>query len=63
MIIKYLSRYKKVTKETLSSLIIDKLSPILDEKQKRNKVQNLLSALRISGKIEFKEGLWQLKKN
>lgn len=62
MILKYLSKYKKATKETLSHLIIDKLSPILDEKQKRNKVQNLLSALRINGKIEFRDGLWQLKK-
>ena len=63
MILKYLSRYKSATKETLSNLIIDKLSPILDDKQKKNKVQNLLSALRINGKIEFKEGLWQLNKN
>lgn len=63
LMLKYLNKYKKAKKETLTSLIIDKLSPILDEKQKRNKVQNLLSSLRINGKIEFNEGLWQLKKN
>ena len=63
MILDYLSKYKKAKKESLSSLIIDKLSPILDEKQKKSKVQNLLSALRLSGKIEFKDGMWQLRKN
>lgn len=62
MILKYLSKYKKATKKTLSGLIIDKLSPVLDEKQRKNKVQNLLTSLRISGKIEYSDGYWQLIK-
>ena len=57
-----MSKYKKASKETLSVLIVDKLSPILDEKQKRNKVRNLLSSLKNKGKIEYIDRFWWLKK-
>lgn len=57
-----MSKYKKAPKETLSVLIVDKLSPILDEKQKRNKVRNLLSSLKNKGKIEYIDRFWWLKK-
>lgn len=62
LIIQYISKYKKAKKEDVSNLIIDKLSPVLSEKQKQNKIMNLLSALRIAGKIEFKDGFWKIKK-
>ena len=61
MIIEYLGKYGKAKKSEISNLIIDKLSPILSEEQKRSKIQNLLSALRIAEKIEFKDGFWKLK--
>ena len=61
MIIEYLTKYGKAPKTEISNLIIDKLSPILSEKQKHSKIQNLLSALRIAKKIEFKDGCWKLK--
>ncbi len=61
MIIEYLTKYGKAPKTEISNLIIDKLSPILSEKQKHSKIQNLLSALRIANKIEFKDGCWKLK--
>jgi len=58
MIIDYIVKYKKATKKEISNLIIDKLSTILSDKQKKSKIQNLLSALRIDGKIVFRNGNW-----
>ena len=62
MIINYIKKYNKATKADICNLIIDKLSPVLSEKQKRNKVTNLLSSLRIEGKIECDKRFWKLKK-
>lgn len=62
MIMKYLQQYKRATKDDISALIFDKLSPVLSEKQKLSKIQNLLSSLRIKGSIEYKDGMWQLKR-
>ena len=59
---KYLQQYKRATKDDISALIFDKLSPVLSEKQKLSKIQNLLSSLRIKGSIEYKDGMWQLKR-
>ncbi|MBO7133044.1 MAG: putative DNA binding domain-containing protein [Bacteroidales bacterium] len=61
MIIDYIIEYKSATKKEISNLIMDKLSVILSEKQKKSKIQNLLSALRIEGKIIFENGSWKLK--
>lgn len=62
MIIEYIRKYKKVKKAEITKLIIDKLSPVLSEKQKAAKVQNLLSTLRMDGKIAFEDKYWTLKK-
>ena len=62
MILQYIKKYKKATKKEIKSLIIDKLSPVLSDKQKESKVQNLLSSLRRAGKIEFVNRKWILKK-
>jgi len=61
LILKYIKRYKSAKKTDINRLIIDKLSPVLSDKQKISKVQNLLSALRMEGKIEYVERSWRLK--
>lgn len=61
MVVQYISKYGKATKDDVRELIWDKLSPVLNEKQKASKIQNLLSSLRIAGMIEFKQGFWMIK--
>lgn len=52
MILEYLKKFGKTKRSTLEKLIIPKLSAVLNEKQKKIKIGNLLSALRIKGKIK-----------
>lgn len=54
LIIKYLKEYKNGTKENFKTLLIDKLPESLNEKQKENKIRNLLYSLRRRGVIECK---------
>lgn len=65
MIEAYIIKYGKATRKEIEDLIIDKLSEALTEKQKINKVGNLISALRIKGKIEnkgsFTKSVWVKK--
>lgn len=46
MIVEYLKKYGSATRKDLDQLLLSKLPEILDEKQKANKVSNLLGALR-----------------
>ena len=57
MIEAYIEEYGSATRKEIEDLILDKLSDAISDKQKRNKVGNLISALRISGKIENKGSL------
>lgn len=52
LIIKALSEHKVLTKQEITKLLIKKLPDILTIKQKHSKIQNLLTKLRKSGKIE-----------
>jgi ATP-dependent DNA helicase RecG len=52
MILEYLKKFGNTKRSTLEKLIIPKLSAVLNEKQKKLKIGNLLSALRIEGKIK-----------
>lgn len=45
MILAYLKKYGSASKQDLAGLILDKLSDVLDEKQKANKLRNLLYAM------------------
>lgn len=63
MILNYIKKYKKASKSDIGNLIVDKLSPVLSDKQKQSKVSNLLSSLRIDGKIECVNRFWVIKKN
>ena len=41
-------------------LLIEKLSDILSEKQKKDKVKNILQAMKREGKIRLNGGNWEL---
>lgn len=45
MILEFIDRYGSATKEDIDKLLLDTLPTILDQKQKENKVRNLLYAL------------------
>jgi ATP-dependent DNA helicase RecG len=51
MILEYLRTYKEANRKDLETLLISKLPEILNEKQKQNKISNLLAALRKKRKI------------
>ena len=52
LILEYLKKFGKSPRKNIETFLWDKLPDILTETQKKNKVTNLLSALRISGKIQ-----------
>lgn len=54
MIEAFIKKYGSATRKQIEDLIFDKLSDTLTVQQKRNKVGNLISALRIKGIIENK---------
>lgn len=62
LIINYIKKYKRVQKSEIQKLIFDKLSPVLDDNQKKSKIQNILTSLRIAGKIEYLNGFWQISR-
>ncbi|TDV46780.1 ATP-dependent DNA helicase RecG [Pseudomonas helmanticensis] len=66
LILDYLKHYGSASRDELITLILDKLSDALDEKQKQNKFRNLLNAMSTRDKtIEKSGGLhkgrWVLK--
>jgi ATP-dependent DNA helicase RecG len=62
MIEAFIDKYGSATRRDIEELILDKLSTALSEKQKRNKVGNLITALRTKGIIEnrgsFAKPVW-----
>ena len=51
LIIEYLKKFGKSPRKNIEKFIWDKVPDILNETQKKNKIGNLLSALRIEGKL------------
>ena len=51
MILKYLQQYRGAGRREIDVLLLDKLSDVLNERQRRNKVKNLLSALAKEGLV------------
>lgn len=51
LIIDYLHQFQPASRQDIDALLLDKLSEGLTDKQKRSKVGNLLSKLRVSGTI------------
>ncbi len=61
MILEYLRKFGKTKRSTIDNLVIPKLSSVLCDEQKKNKVTNFLSALRMDGKIKSEPGYyWQI---
>ncbi len=52
MIVSFIEKFGLATRKELDDLITGKLSNTLTGKQKRNKIGNLITALRIAGIIE-----------
>lgn len=52
MIVAFIQKYGAASRKELDGLIIEKLSTALTDQQKINKVGNLISALRIEGKVK-----------
>lgn len=61
-ILEYLEVYKEAKRLDIDVLILDKLPDILDEKQKSNKVKNLLQAMRRAGLIDLDGRTWRMSK-
>lgn len=51
LIVSYLKKYGNAQKKDIMKLVGPKLSEVLDNKQKDNKIQNLLKALKRDGII------------
>ena len=62
MIVEYLRKFKKANRADIERLLFDKISEILTEKQKKDKVKNLLQSLRLENMIELEKKFWKLKK-
>ena len=60
LILQYLDKFGRATREDIDVLLWDKLPAHLDadENKKKGKIGNLLSSLRIAGKIRFENGYW-----
>ncbi|MDQ1268292.1 MAG: ATP-dependent helicase RecG, partial [Campylobacterota bacterium] len=63
MIVKYLEKFDKAKKVDFEKLLLDKLPDSLDDKQKKNKIKNLLQKLRTKGFIEPIGYDWILSKS
>ena len=64
MILEYLEKYKKASKNDIDKLILDILPEILDEQQKKNKVKNIVYAMSKKDKTIINKGnnrnpVWQ----
>ncbi|MEE0913478.1 MAG: ATP-binding protein [Ruminococcus sp.] len=65
LIIEYLKKFKKASKGDIRDLLLDKLPDVLDDKQKENKIRNILYSMGKKGIIErdspnTKTSKWQL---
>lgn len=61
MIIQYLEKFEKASRQEFEDLILPKLSEALTITQKKNKVKNLLYSLRVGGHIVLDSNrLWKL---
>lgn len=67
MIISFIEKYGVASRKELDDLLMDKLSDVLSDKQKKVKVNNIVSSLRHGGKIKNtgsdRKSRWVLVKN
>ena len=66
LIKKAINQHHSLSRNDIDELLWKKLPDYLDDQQKKNKVRNLISELRIKGKIinqgTLKEPIWELIK-
>jgi ATP-dependent DNA helicase RecG len=63
LILEYIEKQGKTRRKAIDNFIIPKLSTVLSERQKKDKVRNYLSKLRMKGKIESTDyGIWEFKR-
>jgi len=61
MILEYLKKFDSASRKDIDNLLLDKLSDVLSEKSKMNKIMHLLQKLRSEGKIKTGASKrWQL---
>lgn len=63
LIIEYLQKFEVAKRLDINRLLLDKLPDVLDEKQKDNKIRNLLQALKQEGLIEPDGKSWRMSKS
>jgi ATP-dependent DNA helicase RecG len=63
LILEYIEKQGKTRRKAIDNYIIPKLSAVLSEEQKKDKVRNFLSSLRMNGKIICTSyGTWEFKR-
>lgn len=62
IILDYLIEFKDGKKEDFEKILLDKLSDVLDIEQKKNKIKNLLQALKNKGEIVPEGKKWKMSK-
>ena len=55
LVIEYLKKFGKASRKDINGLLFGKLSDVLNDDQKKNKVDYLLKKLKEQGKIESNE--------
>ena len=60
MIEAFLQKFKKGTRQDFETLITEKLSDILTDQQKKDKVKNILQAMKREGRIRLNTKKWEL---
>ena len=68
MILEYLKKYKRATREEIAALILDKLPDVLDKKQKQNRIKNILHSMsKTDRSIEkmgtSRKGYWKIRQS
>lgn len=56
LIVEYIKKFGKASRKEIETLLFDKLSDVMNDSQKYNKVSNLLSSLRSEEKIKVSSG-------
>ena len=58
----YLDKFEKGSRSDFEKILLDKLSGVLDEQQKLNKIKNYLQDLKNTGEIEVSGKVWKMSK-
>ncbi len=62
LVIDYLHKFKQANRSDIDKILLDKLPDVLDDKQKYNKIKNLLQKLRQTHQIVREHNYWVLNK-